>query len=372
MTNSPQKNILLVQLFSNGDCLYATVVARQIKNDFPGCKLTWAITSFCKNIIAHNPYVDEVLEVREVKKDDITAFRKYKKKVFKEKREGIWDEVFVTTNMDDNLALYDGTIRGMILRAYPKPISVPLQPVVVLSESEKNNVRLFIEKYSIAAFKNVILWEYAPQSGQSVLNFDLVMNVSKKIVQTPGTCVILTSANKFGSTENIIDASSLTVRENAALTHYCSLLIGCSSGITWLSTSSAGKMLPMVQLLNPDTIFLNAPSVDFKRYDISSENLIEIITVNEEVIFNCIEKILAENFSSAKQLYNQSLPLQFNTTNKVVYNMLCYLQFKAIAKHYKIMTGIYGHNKLFLRSFYGSFLSFPFILVKNRLGKINK
>ncbi|MEO7049339.1 MAG: hypothetical protein ABI091_28810, partial [Ferruginibacter sp.] len=62
MTNSPQKNILLVQLFSNGDCLYATAIARQIKNDFPGCKLSWAIASFCKNIIAHNPYVDEVLE----------------------------------------------------------------------------------------------------------------------------------------------------------------------------------------------------------------------------------------------------------------------------------------------------------------------
>ncbi|MEO5942891.1 MAG: hypothetical protein ABIP30_11665 [Ferruginibacter sp.] len=372
MTNSPSKNILLVQLFSNGDCLYATAIARQIKNDFPHCKLTWAIASFCKNIIANNPYVDEVVEVTEVKKDDITAFRKYKKKVFKEKQQGIWDEVFVTTNMDDNLALYDGTIRGMILRAYPKPISVPLQPVVVLSDQEKNNVQLFIDKYSIDVFKNIILWEYAPQSGQSVLNFDLVMNVSKRIVQIPGTCVILTSANKFVSTEDIIDASGLTVRENAALTHYCSLLIGCSSGITWLSASTAGTLLPMVQLLNPDTIFLNAPSVDFQRYNISTENLIEITTINGEVIFNCIEKILMENFSSAKRFYNQTLQLQFNTTKKVVYNMLCYLQFRAIAKHYKIMIGIYGHNKLFLRSFYGSFLSFPLVLVKNRLAKIKR
>ena len=28
--------ILLGQLGSNGDCLYATIVARQIKKDFPG------------------------------------------------------------------------------------------------------------------------------------------------------------------------------------------------------------------------------------------------------------------------------------------------------------------------------------------------
>ena len=51
MINNEPKNILLVQLFSNGDCLYATTIARQIKQDYPGCKLTWAIASFCKDII---------------------------------------------------------------------------------------------------------------------------------------------------------------------------------------------------------------------------------------------------------------------------------------------------------------------------------
>ena len=60
--NSPQK-ILLVQLFSNGDCLYATTVARQIKKDFPNCHLTWAIANFCKAIIFNNPYIDEIREV---------------------------------------------------------------------------------------------------------------------------------------------------------------------------------------------------------------------------------------------------------------------------------------------------------------------
>ena len=51
------KKILLVQLYSNGDCLYATAVARQIKQDFPGCHLTWVIAGVYKNIIAQNPYL---------------------------------------------------------------------------------------------------------------------------------------------------------------------------------------------------------------------------------------------------------------------------------------------------------------------------
>ncbi|MEO6538649.1 MAG: hypothetical protein ABIT07_00985 [Ferruginibacter sp.] len=364
ISNDPKK-ILFVQLFSNGDCLYATAVARQVKKDFPNSNLTWAIATFCKNIIALNPYVDEILEVGEVAKDDIIAFRKYKKKVLAEKKQGIWDEVFVTTNMDDNLALYDGTIRGMILRAYPYPITVPLQPVLVLSEQEKNNVAVFAEKNRLSRFKNVILWEYAPLSGQSVLEFDFVMKLANKISAISSTCVILSSANKFKSSEKVIDASVLTVRENAALTHYCSLLIGCSSGITWLTTSSAAKFLPMVQLLNPNTIFLNAPSVDFNRYKISTENLIEITAINETNIIKCVDTILTKNFSAAKEIYNQALPLQFNTTRKIVYNMLCYLQFKSIAKHYRIMVALYGKHKLFLKAFFGGIVSFPVILIKN-------
>ena len=363
------KRILLVQLYSNGDCLYATAVARQIKQDFPGCHLTWNIAGFCKNIIAQNPYVDEVLVTDEVPKNDIIAFRKLKKKVFREKKEGKWAEVFVTHNMDDNQALYNGTIRGMIFGAYPNPITVPVQPVLVLVEEEKQKVKLFAEKNALSGFRHIILWEYAPQSGQSLLSFDFVMKVAERITQLPDTCVILSSANSFSSTGKIIDASSLSVRENAALTHYCTLLIGCSSGITWLSTSSAAKQLPMLQLLDPQAYFRNAPSIDFKRYGISTNELIELIDFDEEKIFQTVKAIKEEGVISSKEKYNETLPVQFNTTRKVVYNLLCYLQFKAIAKHYRITTSIYGRHPLFIKQFILGFLTFPFKLVDNKWRK---
>ncbi|MCY7311070.1 MAG: hypothetical protein LH619_09845, partial [Chitinophagaceae bacterium] len=318
------KKILLVQLYSNGDCLYATAVARQIKKDFPDCHLAWVIAGFCKNIIAQNPYVDEILVTNEVAKNDIIAFRKFKRKVFKEKKEGKWDEIFVTHNMDDNQALYDGTIRGMIFRAYPNPVSVPVQPVLVLTEEEKLTVKKFAENNKLQQFSNTILWEYAPQSGQSVLSFDFVMKTAKRITQIPGTCVILSSANSFPSTEKIIDASNLAVRENAELIHYCSLFIGCSSGITWLSTSSAAKQLPMLQLLDPQAYFRNAPSVDFQRYGISTNELIELVQYDDEKIYRSVKSILDEGIVAAKIKFNEALPVQFNTTRKVVYNLLCY------------------------------------------------
>lgn len=364
-----QKKILLVQLFSNGDCLYATAVARQIKKDYPGCYLTWAIAEFCKNIIKGNPYVDEIWPTDEVPKNDVVAFRKFKRKVFLQKKEGKWDEVFITHNMDQNQALYDGTIRGMIFLAYGSPITVPVQPVIVLSDEEKEKVKQFSEAHQLDKFKNVILWEFAPQSGQSVLDFDFVMKTALRITKLPDTCIILSSAKSFPETLQIIDGSNLSVRENAELTHYCTLLIGCSSGITWLTTSSAAKQLPMVQLLDAQAYFRNTPSVDFERFGLPTDGLIEMTKFNEEIIYKCVDKIAKDGIRSAKKEFNQELPLQFNTTRKVVYNLLCYLHLRAIIKHYRITTSIYGRNALFIRQFILGFITFPFKLIANKWQK---
>ena len=366
--DSPKK-ILLLQLFSNGDCLYATTVARQIKNDFPGCHLTWLIAGFCQHIPDLNPYVDEVIITNEVSRNDIIAFRKLKRKISREKKEDKWDEVFITHNMDDNQALYDGTIRGMIFRAYPNPITVPVQPVLVLSGEEKQRVKLFAENNSLQNFRNVILWEFAPQSGQSVFVFDFVMSVAKRITQHPETCIILSSASKFSGTNKIIDGSVLTIRENAALTHYCTLLIGCSSGITWLSTSSAAKQLPMLQLLDPQAFFRNAPSTDFKRFGIPDDKLIELVQFDEDKIVRVVNAIIVNGIVESKEKFNEPLPVQFNTTRKVVYNLLCYLQFKAIARHYSITKKIYGRHPLFIKQFLLAFLTFPFKLIANKWKK---
>jgi len=359
------KRILLVQLFSNGDCLLATTIARQIKNDFPECHLTWAIAEFCQDIIHHNPYIDKALLVPEVKKNDIMEFRRLKKKFLKQKMQGFWDEVFITHNMDDNQALYDGTVRGMLFRAYPGEINVPLEPVLILTEEEKNNVQDFVDKHSLNSFKNVILWEYAPQSGQSMLTYETVVEMAEEVSALPATCVIMTAAKPFPVTQNVFDASTLTIRENAALTHHCHLLIGCSSGITWVNTSSAAKKLPMLQLLDPEAYFFNPPSVDFERNNISTEQLIELVKFNKRTVITCIRSIIAESFLLARKKYNQDIPLRFNTTRKIVYNLLCYLQFNAVKKHYKIMTGLYGRNPELIKQFRLGILTFPFKLIGN-------
>jgi hypothetical protein len=75
--------------------------------------------------------------------------------------------------------------------------------------------------------------------------------VAEGIVANNNVAIILSSANKVNHPNKaIIDGSHLTLRETAQLSHHCTFLLGSSSGITWITTSDAGKQLPMVQLLN--------------------------------------------------------------------------------------------------------------------------
>jgi ADP-heptose:LPS heptosyltransferase len=360
----PQK-ILLVQLYSNGDCLYATTVARQIKKDYPGAHLTWAIASFCKNIIANNPYVDAVMEVNTVAKNDVAAFRRFKKEICRQQKRGIYDEVFIVHNADTNHAYYDGSIRSSILKAYPNPITVPIQPVLRLLPGEVEKANKFALDNDLESYRNVVLFEYAPQSGQSNITVDFAIRVAEGIVADNNTAIILSSANKVTHPNPaIIDGSSLTLRETAALSHHCNFLLGSSSGITWVTTSEAGKTLPMVQLLNANTTWVNPISRDFERFHIPNDQVIELLDFDEAKIVECV-CIALNDFRKAKQQFNQPIPLHFKTTRKIVYNLLVYFEFGAIARHIKVNREVYGDRLDFYKELMMGFLVAPFTLIKN-------
>jgi hypothetical protein len=362
---SRQKNILLIQLFSNGDCLYATAVARQIKTDYPGCRLTWIIAGFCRNILNENPFVDAVIETDEVPKNDRSALRKLKKRFRKEKEAGIWDEVFVTQNMDENLAYYDGCIRTGIFRAYPHPITVDPTPVLQLTEAEKKNAAEFSKKHQLEKYRIRLLFEFAPQSGQLPITKEFAIRLAENLVKNPDTAVILSSALTIDhANERIIDGSVLTLRETAGLSFFCTHLLGCSSGITWITTSNGAKLLPMVQLINPDTIWQNFVSRDFKRFNRSTTGIIDLLGLDEGKVEACLQRSF-NDFAAARLQYNQEIPLKFNTSRNIVYNFLCHLQFGCIAKHIAVNRQVYGNNPVFYKEVILAVVLFPVTLIKN-------
>jgi ADP-heptose:LPS heptosyltransferase len=248
-----QKRILLLHLVSLGDCLYITALARQIKYDYPGCHLTWAISSRCSQIVQNNPFIDEIWEVHSKSMSDVgTSWAETKKRALEKKETGLYDCIISTQISPDNFFNYDGTIRSSTFRGYPNPITVPVDPIIYLTEKEIENVKIFVNMYEINKYKHVILFECTPSSDQSPLDKDFALRLSKKIVENyEDTIIIITSHQKINSEHRrIVDASSLTFRENAELSKYCNLLIGCSSGITWLLTSTWAKKIPTIQICN--------------------------------------------------------------------------------------------------------------------------
>src|SRR5690606_8014824 len=118
---------------------------------------------------------------------------------------------------------------------------------------------------------------------QLAITKKMALTVAEKLSSNAKVAVILSSLNKIvHPNKNIIDGSALTLRETAVLTLYCTLLIGCSSGITWITTSNAAKLLPMIQLVNPYTDWVNPVSRDFKRFGRPTEYIIDIIDFNEQ------------------------------------------------------------------------------------------
>ena len=361
--------ILMLQLYSNGDCLYATAVARQIKQDYPGCYLIWAISTFCKDIIANNPFIDEILEINSVPKNNVTAFRKFKKAVFIQKKEGVYDYIFNINNIDTNQCFYDGTIRGNILGAYSGAINVSVQPVLHLLQSEKDKVHEFIAKYNFNSFSDVILFEFAPQSGQSKLTKSDALIIAEQIVKKGNYAVVLSSSLKIESNlPALIDGSKLSIRETAYLTNYCSFLIGTSSGITWASTADCGKILPMIQILNPLARWSNSVALDFQRFKIRNQGVIEIWDHKLQTVVDCVTLAL-KDFKKAHHLFNQPLPIHFKTTRSIIYNLLCYLEFKAIGKHILTNLKTYGFKISFFVEVINGFLIFPFKLIRNIIVK---
>jgi ADP-heptose:LPS heptosyltransferase len=330
-----RKRILLMHLVSLGDCLYVTAVARQIKQDYPGCHLTWAISSRCSQVLQNNPYVDEIWEIFSETMSDIgNAWEETKKKALEKKLNGEYDHIFFTQIHPDNFFNYDGTIRSSTFRGYPHPIKVPVAPVVVLTENEIENVNNFVKLHKINDFKHVILFESSPGSNQSPLNDNFTANLSKKIVEKfEESIIILSSHKKINSGhKRIIDASALTFRENAELSKHCSLLIGCSSGITWLLTSTWAKKLPTIQILKKGALLYEFASVsyDLKYWGQQTNHIVEITKFEEDYIFDCVNTTLIHGIERAREKYNEILTPSFNSVFLMITILVYRIKFKQI------------------------------------------
>jgi ADP-heptose:LPS heptosyltransferase len=70
-------NILVVQLGSNGDCMFVTTIAKQFKEiDYPDCNLTWMIGALYSTVIENNIFVDDKIIINSDTLQDLINKRK--------------------------------------------------------------------------------------------------------------------------------------------------------------------------------------------------------------------------------------------------------------------------------------------------------
>lgn len=299
--------ILLIQIGSNGDCLFITTIARQIKElDFPNSHLTWMIGSLYAPVLLNNPYIDEVIQlpvkdsadvVKERNSVDITRFKSK------------YDHVFVTDYTPINIKNWYGTTRSSLFRNYPFQIKIPVEPQLFLSEGELSNVGSFAQRQGLTEKGFNILFECAPQSGQSTVTTDFAIRIAERVCREfPHVKVILSSRNAIeSSNDRIVDGSVLTWRENAELTKFCHLLVGCSSGITWLNTSNASAKIDTLQVINSNyfkgriTASLRA---DFLFFGISTRGVIELTDPDEDLVWAVLHGIVRDGFSASRHQQN--------------------------------------------------------------------
>ncbi len=320
------KRILLGQLGSNGDCLYATTIARQIKRDFPDCQLTWAISSLCRKVIDNNPDVDEVWEILVSDWGNLNeAWAVFEKEAWDCVAAGYYDHAFLTQICPNYFGNYDGTIRPSIFRNYPNPITVPVETIIELTDEETHRVDEWVKDNKVSSYENVVLVECSSKSGQSSMTPEIAEQMAEEVIEAlPDTCIILSTHEEIFSTRpNILHGGSLSMRETALLTHYADMFVGCGSGLTVVATSTAAKQdLPNIQVLNRSTSVYASFKHDFEYFGKKADRFLETTNADASHIAAIVKTAATEGYSAAKDRYGESLPLDFKWYFELIEKML--------------------------------------------------
>ena len=314
-TSAGHLRILLGQLGANGDCLCATAIARQIKHDFPGCRLTWAVGSRYRAVLEENPFIDEIWEYPLASLSELAdAWEEFAREARRRKRAGDFDEIFLTQVPPDNYRNFDGTVRASIFRGYPRPITVPITPVLRLSDAEVHNAERFVTDHGIDTYSHRILFECAGASGQTFLTPGFAEETARLVLErVPDTAVILSSNIPVHSSDRrIIDASVLPLRQNAHLTRHCTLFVGGCSGITWLAMSDWARPLPMLQLLSRRTSVFASVVHDAEYFGLPAGHVLEMTDCPPGHAAECIIAVLTGEFSSARARFHERIPVRLD------------------------------------------------------------
>lgn len=279
-------------LYSNGDCLFGTTLVRQLKEDYPHAEIIWHISEQAKGMALNNPDVSEIVTYDIKKEPGDVVWARNEEKLKQDLAAGRIDKLVSPQIIGDNERHYTGTIRSTILKQYHKgPLSAGTRPFLYMSADEKKSVEAFANQNNLSSFNKVVLFECMPLSGQVPMNPDKALNFCERIIESgiKDVCFILTSGQKITSKyTQIVDASVLTIRENYELLKSVDLVIGCSSGISWMSFAHGLGSKPMFQLMDNKSFYFNSFHRDCRILHEDSQHIAESLYISDEQVYQNI------------------------------------------------------------------------------------
>lgn len=351
-------------LASNGDCLYATAIARQIKVDFPGCHLTWAIGSLSRSVLANNPDIDQLWELPQSSWLDMeSSWTLFEIEAHQLADAGRFDHVFLTQISPARFCNYDGTIRPSMFRNYGRPVTVPIDVTINLSQQEKDEVDGWFHASPASGASKVILFECSSKSGQSFMTVDLALQIAQRIAAADSKAVVIISTHEALPTDDprIISGGALSIRQTARLTEYVDLFVGCGSGLTVAATSGVAKAgLPNIQILKRSTSVYASFRHDFEHFGKPTADFLELTTEDPDHLGNVVVAALRDGFAAAQAEFDDPVPLSFGWYRQLISLMLLERGKYVDAAHSLLVTAArYGWHPE-LRSFARHFV-LPFI-----------
>jgi hypothetical protein len=233
--------------------------------------------------------------------------------------------VFMTQIFPARFANYDGTIRPSIFRNYGRPITIPVDVTITMTEQEKAEVDRWFEASPASGASQVVLCECSSKSGQSFMTVDLALRIAERVTEACSKVVVIVSTHETLPTMHprIISGGKLSIRQTARLTDYVDLFVGCGSGLTVAATSGAAKpALPNIQVLDRSKSVFASFRHDFAYFDKPTGHFLELTSEDPDHLGKVVVAALSDSFAAAQAEFDDPVPLSFRWYQELITLML--------------------------------------------------
>ncbi len=247
VTHARKPTIGIAIFHGLGDILNATIIARQIKHDHPNAHLVWFTAEQYAFVLQNNPDIDEIVAMPG-KPTQLDAQFNHLHSARQ------WDAFYVPAPYTAYDKFPGGDLTELLLATYDGTITVPLRPVMQLSETEVEHARTWWATLPSNRPRILVETEFFSAQSPWDITYARAMIESLRALEP---VFVFTAKNRPPYLDELaqdypdIVWCDLPFRLNAELYNCCDAFIGVSSAISCLANSTWCRAdVPHIEVVN--------------------------------------------------------------------------------------------------------------------------